>query len=430
MKPIDVRKRSGIKLHGLKLGLISSFPPTKCGVSNYSAKLIEALGEYIDLRNVFVFVDIIDHQLDTGNSVNIARVWKWGSLRCFLSIFRHVMSKGVNIAHIQHEYLLYGRPYYSGLFPLLPLMLRFSGKKVVVTMHSIVPRFSLKQSFFKKYGAGLGLVSLKRLLTIAVTKLIGVFSSRVIVHNEAAREVLIEDYGFAPGKILVIPHGVDLHGLEFNSKDAKRRLGLDTVNVLLFFGFIHPRKGIENAIKALSKVQKEYPNTKLIVAGGCHRGFGSTGREYIKDLERLAKRLGLKHSVLFTKSFIPDNDIPLYFAAADICVLPYTEDGIIGASGALLTAAGYGRPVVAGNVSRFSDVVDQENALVVPHGDPDALAEAVLALLSDLSLQKRISEGLRRLARRNSWENVSKKTLALYLDLLDVMYVEPIRSSD
>jgi glycosyltransferase involved in cell wall biosynthesis len=406
-------------LYRLKIGLVSSFPPTKCGIANYSAKLIEALNDVVDSRNVFVFAEATDHQLEIENPVNIVRVWKRNSFRCFLSIFLHVMSKRVNIVHIQHEYLLYGESYYSGFFPVLPFLLRIFGKKVVITMHSIIPRCFLKRSLFEKYGAGQKLVALKKLLTIVVTRLSGIFSSKVIVHTGVARNTLIKDYGFAAEKIQVIPHGIGLDSFRYAGRDAKRRLGLGGVNVLLFFGFIHSRKGVENALRALPKILKKYPNTRLIVTGACHRYLNSKGGAYINYLERLSESLQLRHFVQFTKKFIPDNDLPLYFAAADICILPYTEEGIIGASGALSMVASYGKPVVASKIYRFSDLADGENGLLVPCGDADALGEAVIRLLSDPSLQEKISQGLRRLARRNCWKNVSRRTLALYLELLN-----------
>jgi len=406
-------------LHKLKIGLISSFPPAKCGIANYSAKLVKALNDIIDLRNVFVFAEVTGYQMEIGNPVNVVRAWRRNSPQCFLSIFGHVMSKRVDIVHIQHEYLLYGGPYTSGFFPVLPLLLRLFGKKVVITMHSIVPKCFLIWSFFEKYSASRKLVALKRFLTIAVTRLSGIFSSRVIVHTEEAKNTLIKDYKITAEKIQVIPHGIDLHNFRYNRKDAKKRLGLDGVNVLLFFGFIHPRKGVENALKSLPKILKEYPNTRLIVAGACHRYLNLNRKTYLSYIERLSESLQLEHSVEFTKRFVPNDDLPLYFAAADICILPYTEEGIIGASGAFSMAASYGKPVVASKTYRFSDVVDGENGLLVPCGNADALAEAVIGLLSDLPLQKKISQKLGRLARRNCWKNVSRRTLALYLELLN-----------
>ncbi len=285
-------------------------------------------------------------------------------------------------------------------------------------MHSIMPKFSLKRSLFEKYGAGDKLIGLKRLLTISVTRLTGIFSSKVIVHTQVAKNTLIKDYGFAGEKVRVIPHGTDLQVLRLTGRNAKKQLGLDGVNVLLFFGFIHPRKGLENALRALPKILKKYPNTKFIVAGTCHGYLCSKRRAYMNYLEQLSESLKLKASVRFTKKFIPNNALPLYFAAADIFILPYAEEGIIGASGALSMVASVGKPVVASKIFRFSDVIDGENGLLFPCGDADALSEAVIRLLSVPSLQKRIGEGLKLLARRNCWENVSRRTLALYLELL------------
>ena len=393
----------------IRVCVVTSFPPTKCGVASYSAKLVESLE-----RNADVIV-VADANPDAPSSHNpLLRVWERNSILYPFQIFRHAIRSKPDIVHVQHEYLLYGDPYHSGLFPILPLLLKLSGKKVVVTMHSIIPKKSLTPDFFEKYGIGRRLSPLKKLCTIAVTKMIGLFSSALIVHNHIAKETLVRDYKLNPDKIHVIPHGVELPKTNISQNEAKRRLGLEGYNVLLFFGFIKPGKGLDHLIKALPKVLEKHPNTKLVVAGGNHPHVNEWANSYLEKIHQLIDELGVRHAIHMTEGFIPEEDIPLYIASADICIMPYDQTEIISASGVLHTFASHGKPLIATKVYQTSELTHGVNAILVPPKNPEALANAIIKLLSNPNLRKKIAENIKRLATENRWENIANKTLDLY----------------
>jgi len=397
----------------LRVGFVSSFPPTKCGVASYSARLVRELGKRADL------VVIADVSQDEGlnDPPYVLRVWRRNSLFYPFTIFWHVIRQRVDVVHIQHEYLLYGDPYHSGLFPILPLLLRLLDKKVVITMHSVVPRKSLTPEFFEKYGIGRRFSTLKKLCTIAVTKMIGFFASTLIVHNKISKETLIRDYRFKPEKIHVIPHGVEVKETNITQREAKRKLGLEGLNVLLFFGFIKPGKGLEHLIKALPKILKEHPNTKLLIAGGGHPHVDEWADSYARKIQDLIDQLGVKDAILMTGGFVPEEDVPIYITAADICIMPYDQNEIISASGVLQIYASHGKPLVAAKVYQTSELTHGVNALLVPPKDPNHLSQAVIKLLSNTELKMKLGRSIRRLAEENGWKNVAKKTLNLYKEV-------------
>jgi len=398
----------------IRAGIVSSFPPTKCGVASYTARLTEELSKSVDL------IVVADVPQDGGlnDPPYVLRVWRRNSLFYPFTIFWHVIRRRVDVVHIQHEYLLYGDPYHSGLFPILPLLLRLLDKKVVITMHSVVPRKSLTPDFFEKYGIGRRFSTLKKLCTIAVTKMIGFSASALIVHNKISKETLIRDYRFKPEKIHVIPHGVECTEMNITQSEAKKQLGLEGFNIILYFGFIRPGKGIEHLIEAMPAILREFPKTKLVIAGGVHPFLAFQGNSYIQEIKDLIEKLELERDVILTNRFIPEEELPLYFTASDIIVLPYTEGDIIGASGVLSKILSYSKPIVVTKVYRFSDVISSNLAIAVPKACPKALAEAIINLLSKPSYRKAVTRKLKTWAKENNWENVAKKTVELYVSLL------------
>jgi len=395
----------------LRVGFVSTFPPSRCGVADYSAKVVRALD-----KKAYMIV-FADNPKRSDISKRIFRIWKRGSLSYPYKLFIHILRKNVDVIHIQHEYLLYGNPYRSGLFPLLPFLLRLFGKEVVITMHSVVPISSLTPAFFEKYGIGREFAMVKRLFTIAVTKLVGLFSSRLVVHNEASKRVLIGDYRFKTEKVVVIPHGVELLDLKLTQEEAKHQLNIEDSNICLFFGFVKPGKGLEYVIKALPEVLRSYPNTKLIIAGGEHPHLNGWANSYFEQLQDLVAKLKITGAIMFSRGFVPVETATAYLTAADVCVMPYDQSEIISASGVLQMFASHGKPLVASEGYQTSELTNGENAILVSKGNSDEIAKAIILLLSDRILRTKLSENLRAMSKRNNWENVAIRMLELYTQL-------------
>lgn len=151
-------------------------------------------------------------------------------------------------------------------------------------------------------------------------------------------------------------------------QQARQILGLpETQPVLLFFGLVRPYKGLADLLRALAQVRMELP-ARLVVAG-----------EFWEDASvyhRLVHDLGLEEAVVFHNRYIPDEDALPFFAAADVVVLPYHH---VSQSGIVALAHGLGRPVIATRVGGLPEMIAEgRTGLLVPPGDPDALANAIL----------------------------------------------------
>mgnify|MGYP001578503707 CR=1 FL=1 len=137
--------------------------------------------------------------------------------------------------------------------------------------------------------------------------------------------------------------------------------------IILFFGFVRPYKGLMHLLNAFPLVLNKI-SAKLIIAGE----FWGNKKDY---LDKIAGN-GLQGKVLVVDKYIPNEDVELYFKAADVIVLPYTSAA---ESGIIQTALGFNLPIITTNVGGNSDlVIDGQNGLLVKPEDEKDLAEKIL----------------------------------------------------
>jgi glycosyltransferase involved in cell wall biosynthesis len=244
--------------------------------------------------------------------------------------------------------------------------------------------------------------------------LINLLAYKIIVHSIIAKETLINDYSFDHKKLEVIPHGTNpLDKLEEST------LSRSEARKLLVFGEIRRGKGIEYAIQAIHKlVTNNNIICELIIAGMYDARMSPESAGYLEELKKLVADLRLNNYVKF-KLNIPEEDVGKLFSEADVVILPYVEDEIIAASGPLLTAMGFGKPIVATKLRRFAGyLLNGENSLIVEPANPDELAKAVILILRDDRLRRKLSESAHKYAREFSWEKIAKRTLSVYKELI------------
>jgi glycosyltransferase involved in cell wall biosynthesis len=176
---------------------------------------------------------------------------------------------------------------------------------------------------------------------------------------------------------------------------AEARAKLDVAgDTILFFGFVRPYKGLGDLLRAMPSIRQRRPVT-LLVAGefwGGSAGFQQQVRE-----------LGLAGAVRCIDRYIPNEEVRLYFAAADLVVLPYLSGT---ASGVAQMAYGLDKPVVATTVGALGDIVeDGRTGYLVPPGRPSALAEAVVRFYAEDKAAEFVAN-IRQYKRRFAWERL------------------------
>lgn len=183
--------------------------------------------------------------------------------------------------------------------------------------------------------------------------------------------------------------------------DSRKRLGLpkaEDAQIILFFGLIRAYKGLDVLLEALPRIQSEGKPVHLVIAGEAYEDW--------TKYERIIKELDVHNIVHVHKYFIANEDVPVFFGAADAVCLPYRSAS---QSGVTAIAIQYGIPVVASAVGGLVEYF-KGNSLgrLCPPNDPSALSEAILSQLSAPLLQP---EEVKAVQDRFSWDAFSKMAL-------------------
>jgi glycosyltransferase involved in cell wall biosynthesis len=273
----------------------------------------------------------------------------------------------------------------------LPILRRFG--PLVLTVHDSTP-FNGNPS--------------ARLQAIGARAILDDFDA-LIVHTDQAMRRLgpsIRD----PDRLVRIAHG-PLHAMAPAAEPAPAAKDLaDPAVELLLFGKLKPYKGLDVMIRAvalLSPEQRARCRVRIV------------GKPYmeIAPLLELARELGVADSFVFEFRFVEDDEVPALLAEASAVIFPYRE---IDASGVLMAVLAAGRPIVASAIGSFAELLrDGEDALLVPPGDPAALARALARFIGDAGLRQALGAATQNLAAAMpSWAEIGRTTRQLYETLL------------
>lgn len=148
-------------------------------------------------------------------------------------------------------------------------------------------------------------------------------------------------------------------------------------------GLLSPDKGIEHVIDALPAILARYPDTVYVVLGATHPHVKERdGESYRESLERRAQEFGVESSVIFDNRFVSRGELVKFLSAADIYVTPYLKPEQI-TSGTLAYAVGSGKGVISTPYLYARELLANGRGILVPWRDGQAIARAVVDILSD-----------------------------------------------
>ncbi len=359
---------------GGSFGILSSFPPTACGIATFSAALAAGLIANGDTVDVVRCGD----EPELEDALVLASL---GSDATELSAAVEVLNR-TDVAVIQHEYGIY-----DGLDgdAVLDVMAGVVVPSIVVA-HTVVQSPTASQRDV-----------LERVCDAA---------DAVVVMTESAHARLLDGFDVDPSKIFVIPHGAatpiddPLLGADGPTRRAPR---------LLTWGLIGPGKGIEWAIDALAALDDLRPRPTYLVAGATHpKVLAHAGETYRHMLVDRARRAGVADLVTFDDVYRDLAGLTDVIRSADLVVLPYdSEDQVT--SGVLVDAVAAGRPVVSTAFPHAVELLRSGAGLVVPQRDPGALADAIRSVLTDPALAASMAAEARRLAPDLSWSAIASQ---------------------
>lgn len=369
------------------------------GLCHYTYNLCNALSNYYedivlvttkkyeleDFKINFKIERLFEYDMRYFNRENLLK-YNLKYPRSFIKLLIFLTRERPAIIHFQN---LIPPLVISYAFLILIKMLCGNRSTLLLTAHDVLPH-DIK--FYHKY----------------ISKLIYKLMDGVIVHSEHSRRELIGMFGIEPTNVHVIPHGDYFffrYGSTVSLECARKKLCLPSGSlIVLFFGFIMRYKGLDYLLEAFRKVKNVVPNVKLVIAGKPIENFSR--------YSALINKLNLEDDVFLFLQYIPFRDVEYFFASSDVVAIPYVKTY---QSGIIMLAYSFNKPVVSTDTGGVSGiVVNGETGYVVPPKDVQALANALIDILSNQDRAIMGENAKKIVGNIYSWSNAARETLKLY----------------
>jgi phosphatidylinositol alpha-1,6-mannosyltransferase len=380
---------------GLKVCLVTKmYPPRTGGGATYAYELANALGELG--HEVDVYTQAVpgeDNAVSTQPNVSVTRITKARPLVVFSTLYFSVACR-FRIDFEQYDVV------HGTLMPASTVafgrLVRGLDVPLVLTSHgtsydearSVDPEGVADYLFKYFFHPG----------NVVLDAASGRYADHVIAVSDHTREQLRDLYRFDASKVTTIPPGIDTE--RFRPTTEVHPAVNEGVDSILVVSRLDPRKGIDKAVRAFAKLERE--DVELLIGG--------TGR-LEESLKELAAELGVRDRVRFL-GFVPDEDLPSLYSSVDLFVLPseYEGFGIV-----FMEAMACGTPVVGTDVGGIPTAVDDgETGYLVPKDGIPQLAERMTALLSDPEEYERMSHASREWAETHDWGEVASRVADVY----------------
>lgn len=242
----------------------------------------------------------------------------------------------------------------------------------------------------------------------------GAVSSKIIVHTEGLKNILIRDYHLKSEKIVVIPHGVP-DEVEKNVKEPIDSAWWPKVRgheFCLYFGYLHRRKGLEQVIKGIKGLKEKQKSLKLklVIAGG------TLQKDYEESLKKLVIDSSLEDDIIFA-GFVSGDELSWLLTNCDFVGAPATYS--ISASGPLAQVIAFEKPVILTKIGVFAEELeDGKSALYVQPENPAGWEEAIKIMEKDDKLRKELTNGIRKIHEERKWQKIGKRTVEIYQSII------------
>jgi len=246
---------------------------------------------------------------------------------------------------------------------------------------------------------------------VQLTGLVYRSAGKIIVHSNYIKTKLLSMFSVDEKKIVVIPHGNFDHYLpkeQLSKDEARAKLKLDSKDdVALFFGSIREYKGLDLLLDAYQKIYKNNVRIKLLIAGSPDT---TEVENYYKNR---INQIAANGQIRFYPDFISTEEVPVFFNAADLVVLPYKR---IDHSGVVHLAYSFSKPIIATRVGDFEDAIeDGKSGYLVSPENADLLAGAIEKAFAEKENLIKMGQYAGFLnSTKYSWDEIAQKTLKIY----------------
>ena len=371
--------------------VMSTFPPTECGIATFSYDLIYALNKKysnklkikiaainLNKKHYYNYSDDVVFQINAKDTLD------------YINIAKNINKEDkIKLINLQHKFGLFGGEYGEYILPFLEIV----NKPVVVTFHSVIPKPDTKMK--------------------DIVRAIADRSKALMVMTNSAVDIFKKDYGINRKKIFKVEHGVPDIQFNVDKEKLKKKLKVDGRFILLTFGLFSRGKGIEYTIKALPEVVKKYPEVLYLVIGTHPQVKRYEGETYIKELQNLVKNLKLENNVKFYDTYLTLKQIIEFLQASDIYVTtPLNPNQIV--SGTLAYAVVAGKTIISTPFLYAKDLVTPDIGQLVEFKNPKSVSEAIIRIISNPELRKQMEIKSYIKSRNMTWENVASSYYNLF----------------
>lgn len=274
----------------------------------------------------------------------------------------------------------YWMPFFAPAFGKIAGLLKSKGIKIIGLLHNVI-------AHEKRFGDE------------ALTKYFFNRCDGFVLLNRSSEKDLLELKPDA--RYITHSHPLyDHYGSKIEQTEAKKKLDIPlNKKVILFFGFIRDYKGLDLLIDSMNNLSDDY---MLLIAGEVYGDF--------KKYEEQIDSAGLREKISLHIRYIPETEIPLFFSAADVCVLPYrtaTQSGIVG------IAYHFDLPVIVTNVGGLAEMVDENRTgLIINEPNSLLINEALKKYFSE-NLKEKFMPFIAEYKSQHSWQKLAEEVIKL-----------------
>lgn len=367
-------------------GMLSTFPPTPCGIATFAAALSAGLvagGATVDIVRCGWSPDLEDPLVAAALGDGSTERTTQG-----LAVLN-----ATDVVIVQHEYGIY-----DGVDgdAVLGLMERITAP-IVLVAHTVAAEPTVGQR-----------AVLERACALAAV---------VVVMTDTARDRLLAGFDVDGEAVVVIAHGAATPPCKPGAPTGSG-VGRGRRPRVLTWGLLGPGKGIEWAIDAIAGLADLDPAPIYLVAGATHPKVRErSGEAYRAMLAERAERSGAGSRIVFDDKYRDLRSLTDLIRSADLVVLPYDSTDQV-TSGVLVDAVAAGRPVVSTAFPHAAELLGSGAGIVVAQRDALALGDAIRSVLTNPARARAMAAEARRLAPQLSWAAVAARYEALVTGLL------------
>lgn len=368
----------------MKIAYLSTFYPFRGGIAQFNARLLQSLSKYAEVVP-FTFKRQYPSLLFPGKTQyvqpaeNVEIVNSYPVLDTINPITYFTTARKIKNLNPDITITKYWMPFFAPSLGTVLMQLKSVSFNISIldniSPHEKFPFSNFWNKFFLKQ------------------------NHSFVVMSEAVLKELLKLVPKA--NYTIVPHPLyDNFGKKIDRKKALEILGLpEDKKILLFFGLIREYKGLDLLLETISLLPNEF---LLVIAGEPYVSFD--------QYDKLIQNLNLEDKVRKFVRYIPDSEVPIFFSAADVCVLPYktaTQSGIVG------IAYHFDLPVIATRVGGLHEMIEPyRSGIVVDKAEPNQLASAILSFFqSPIDLFKIGIEKYKSLA---NWDYLASKIIEEY----------------